>query len=318
MMATKHALIVEDASNWVKQHQLSLGELGFKTSAANNYAEALGLLRRDHFDVAVIDLCLTTDAEPENLDGVFLLDYLVEKNIPVIIVTGRGYRQLVDEIYRGFDVFEILDKLHFNPEKFKQYVVQATSAKPESASANEQKRAISREKIENLILTLMRSAPAQPRQLDSPLPTAPKAQHKRLRVFISHSNKDKPLVDKLANDLQAAGLDLWYDRDEIQVGDTILEKIGQGLANCDYMIIILSPDAVDSWMVRQELLIFLNEEMRRGHRLVLPVLYKDCQIPLLLDGRRYADFRENYDAGITELLNSLGIGKRTIERTATK
>src|SRR5574341_769880 len=132
-MSQRHALIVEDALNWVKQHQLALAELGFKTSVANDYAEAIGLLRRERFDMAVLDLCLTTHSEPENLNGVFLLQYLAEKSVPVIIVTGHGPRKLVDKIYQNFDVFEILDKLSFNPEKFKEYVLQATSLKPSAA-----------------------------------------------------------------------------------------------------------------------------------------------------------------------------------------
>jgi len=79
-MNEKQALIVEDALNWAKQHQLALDGLGFKTAVVNDYAEALGLLRRERFDVAIVDLCLTTHSEPENLNGVFLLQYLAEKN----------------------------------------------------------------------------------------------------------------------------------------------------------------------------------------------------------------------------------------------
>lgn len=305
-MSEKQALIVEDAPNWVKQHQLSLGELGFKTFIANDYAEAVGLLRRQRFDLAVIDLCLTTQAEPENLNGLFLLEYLVEKNIPVIVVTGRGFRKLVDEIYRGFDVFEVLDKLSFNPEKFKDYVLQATQRKLDEG--REKKKVPTREKIEQLILELMQDISSRPVK-PIPVPSANKKveETKRFRVFISHSSKDKAFAERLAHDLRAAGLDIWYDSYEIQVGDTILDRIDQGLSNCDYMIIILSPESVVSWMVRQELLMFLNEEMRRRHSVILPVLHQDCEIPLLLKGRRYADFRESYEAGFAELRKSLGI-----------
>lgn len=309
-MNEKHALIVEDALNWVKQHQLSLGELDFKTLVANDYAEALGLLRRERFELAVIDLCLTTHAEPENLNGVFLLEYLVEKNIPVIVVTGRSFRKLVDEIYRDFDVFEILDKLSFNPEKFKEYVLQATSLKPSVANDHEKKKFISRKKIEALIAELMQGADTQPEKLTPARRENNKTPDtKFIRVFISHSAKDKSLAGRLAQDLRATGLEVWYDSDEIHVGDTILEKIEQGFSSCDFMVIILSPDAVASWMVRQELMLFLNEERRRSHALVLPVLYKDCQIPALLESRHYADFRESYEAGLAELQRSLGIDK---------
>ena len=38
------------------------------------------------------------------------------------------------------------------------------------------------------------------------------------RVFISHSSKDKPAVEKLAEALRAAGIDAWLDKWEIWLG----------------------------------------------------------------------------------------------------
>ena len=35
---------------------------------------------------------------------------------------------------------------------------------------------------------------------------------------------------------------------------------------------------------------------------VLPVILEDCEIPVLLKDRRYADFREDYDQGLQSLL----------------
>jgi CheY-like chemotaxis protein len=311
-MNEKYALIVEDALNWAKQHELSLGELGFKTSVANDYAEALGLLRRLSFNVAVIDLCLITNAEPENLNGFFLLNYLYEKSIPVIVVTGHGPRKLVNRIYDDFDVFAVLDKLSFDPQKFKEYIQQATSQKPDVMDDSEKKKSVSREKIEAFIDEIMQVVRSQPGTFGFGLRGNKKVQSKRQQVLISHSAKDKNVAAKLADDLRVKGLEVWYDNDEINVGDTILEKIEQG-AKSDCMIIILSPDSLDSWIVKQELVIFLNEENRRGCSLVIPVLYKDCQIPPLLEGRRYADFRESYESGFAELQKILGTPKPITE-----
>jgi hypothetical protein len=310
-MSQKHALIVEDALNWVKQHQLALGELDFKAHVANDYAEALGLLRRERFDVAIIDLCLTTHAEPENLNGIFLLHYLAAKNIPVIIVTGHGPRKLVDRIYQDFDVFEILDKLSFKQEKFKDYVLQATSRKPLETGSTERKKPVSPKRIEAFIDEFIQGLSAPPEKRETPIhENRPSILSDKTpyKIFISHSAKDKSLADRLANDLRAAGMEVWYDSDEINVGDSILEKIEQG-AKSDFMVIILSPESVASWMVKQEMVMFLNEERRRGYSLILPVLYKDCDIPPLLEGRRYADFRVNYETGLAELQRSLGMGK---------
>jgi len=207
------------------------------------------------------------------------------------VVTGHGTRKLVNEIYEDFDVFEVLDKLSFDPEKFKDYVLQATSKAPAGTATNEdQKKSVPRDKIEAFIGGLMQ-------------------QRKSLKIFISHSSKDKEFASRLANDLRAAGVEVWYDEDEIKAGDQIFTKIEQGLLTCDFLIIILSPEAVHSKMVRQELSSFWHEEARRERNVILPALYKDCPMPPLLTDRRYADFRENYESGLMELKKSLGIDK---------
>lgn len=304
-MIEKQALIVEDAPNWAIQHQLSLNELGFKTFLANNYNEAIVLLQQKRLEVAIIDLCLTMSNEAINFDGVFLLGYLAARNIPTIIVTGYGSRLVINEIYKAFHGFEIFDKLSFNLEQFKKHILQATTFKPSDRVDTEKKVMTSREEIEVIVAEFLRE-----KGIDFPKGSATgyKPTKKPLHIFVSHSAKDKSLANRLASDLRTSGAEVWYDSDEIIVGDNILEKIEQG-AKCDFMIILLSPESAASWMVKQELIMFLNEERRRGHAVILPALYKDCTIPLLLEGRRYADFRENYDSGIAELKKSLGISE---------
>jgi len=49
------------------------------------------------------------------------------------------------------------------------------------------------------------------------------------KVFISHSSKDKAFAEHLAADLKNAGLEVWLDKWEIEVGDSIVKKINAGL-----------------------------------------------------------------------------------------
>jgi hypothetical protein len=44
----------------------------------------------------------------------------------------------------------------------------------------------------------------------------------------------------------------------------------------------------------------------REHRVVvLPVLYEPCEIPLFLEGRKYADFTLDYDNALRDLTESI-------------
>ncbi len=77
-------------------------------------------------------------------------------------------------------------------------------------------------------------------------------QHEHERVaFISHSTKDKPFVRKLAADLVASGVKVWVDEQRILVGDSIPEKIAQGLAESDFFLIIVSGNSVNSAWVKK-------------------------------------------------------------------
>jgi len=310
-MPDKTAIIVEDDQNWARLHRVSMNELGFSSSIARGYAEAVSLLRSETFDLAVIDLCLKRPDELVNLNGIFLLEYIVSKQTPVIIVTGLAFRELVDEIFKSFGVFAIIDKLSFNKKNFMDYVVNATECQLLQSDNSKRKRPLAHEKIEQLVLELLEKMPERPHQMRKSESTIsavkPTPPSQELRVFISHSSTDNEFAQRLAKDLRAAGFDIWFDGDQIHVGDTIIDMIAKGVAKCDYMIIILSPEAVESAWVRSELLMFLNEELERNKTVVLPVLFRKCERPTALRGRHFADFRESYEAGFAELQKGLGL-----------
>ena len=80
-----------------------------------------------------------------------------------------------------------------------------------------------------------------------------RVEHEHERVaFISHSTKDKPFVRKLAADLVAGGVKVWVDEQRILVGDSIPEKIAQGLAESDFFLIVVSTNSVNSAWVQRE------------------------------------------------------------------
>jgi hypothetical protein len=124
-------------------------------------------------------------------------------------------------------------------------------------------------------------------------------------VFLSHSSKDKDFVEKLANDLNKQGVRVWFDKWEIKVGDSIVEKINDGLSKNDYLAIILSPNSVNSNWVKKELNSSLMKQLSKKSVKVLPILYKDCEIPDIIIDLKYADFRFEYISGVKELIEVL-------------
>jgi hypothetical protein len=114
-----------------------------------------------------------------------------------------------------------------------------------------------------------------------------------VRVFLSHSSKDKPFVRKLAEHLERGSQILaWLDEREIPPGANIVEKIGLGLES-EFVLLILSPDSVDSAWVKEEWTDAFWEQTNNRRTKLAGVLYRDCRLPPLLRNKKYFDLRTN-------------------------
>src|SRR4051794_1456451 len=117
------------------------------------------------------------------------------------------------------------------------------------------------------------------------------------KFFLSHSSPDKPFVQKLANDLSDYGHSCWLDEWEIKVGDSITQKIEQGLGEADYVVLVLSKRSVASKWVEREWRAKYWEQVNSGTKQVLPCLLEHCDVPILLKDLKYANFVEDYSRG---------------------
>jgi len=130
----------------------------------------------------------------------------------------------------------------------------------------------------------------------------------RKSIFLCHNNADKLFARRLAKDLNMTGAKVWLDIMEINVGDSLIGKIEAGLGDTDYLGAVLSPDSVKSNWVRTELRAVLTEEIADGQTRVLPILYRDCTIPLFLRDKLYADFlNQSYRQGLRQILLAMGV-----------
>ncbi|MDC4205033.1 MAG: toll/interleukin-1 receptor domain-containing protein [Candidatus Manganitrophus sp.] len=126
-------------------------------------------------------------------------------------------------------------------------------------------------------------------------------------IFLSHTSFDKPFVEKLATDLKRIGVNVWFDKWQIRVGESITWKIEEGIRENEFLGIIFSPEALNSEWVKTELSSGWVKQIQNKRIVVLPILYRDCQIPLFIADRKYADFRKNYQSGFKELAGVLGV-----------
>lgn len=125
------------------------------------------------------------------------------------------------------------------------------------------------------------------------------------KVFISHSSKDKQFARWLSIDLANSGHRPWLDEWEIRAGDSIPTQIGIGIEECQFVLLLLSKKSVSSHWVEREWQAKYWNEVQDNKVMVIPVLIENCDIPTLLQTKKYADFRTDYTDGLRTLLTSL-------------
>ncbi|MGR9117264.1 MAG: toll/interleukin-1 receptor domain-containing protein [Gammaproteobacteria bacterium] len=114
-----------------------------------------------------------------------------------------------------------------------------------------------------------------------------------MKIFISYSSNDKEKVTRLVRELQANNLAVWFDEDIIFPGDDLLEKMRDGINQCRYYVLCLSPSFEEkppqSW-VKHEFRIAMLKENEQMLNCIIPVRIKaGGGIPKELGGRAYAD-----------------------------
>jgi hypothetical protein len=118
-------------------------------------------------------------------------------------------------------------------------------------------------------------------------------------VFISYAHEDRDFVDGLAARLEKAGVAVWYDRG-LRGGGDWPDELAAQLRVARTCVVVFSPDAVTSDWVKEE----IHYARIAVHIPVVPILLRDCEIPLGYTRLQYVDFRGGKD-GFPGLLTAL-------------
>jgi len=72
-------------------------------------------------------------------------------------------------------------------------------------------------------------------------------------AFLSYTHEDAATAKQIAEQLVASGIDVWWDRWCMNSGDSLRQKIEEGLDNCTHFIVLLSPNSIEKPWVKQEI-----------------------------------------------------------------
>ena len=118
--------------------------------------------------------------------------------------------------------------------------------------------------------------------------------------FSSYTRSDSDFVLNLAKDLRSAGADLWLDHVDITGGKRWDLEIERAVESCEDMIVVLSPQSVNSENVRDAVSYVLENQ-----KLIIPVLYRDCKISFRLRRVQYVDCTADCEEGFRRLLRAM-------------
>lgn len=128
---------------------------------------------------------------------------------------------------------------------------------------------------------------------------------KNKQVFLSHSSMDKEIVISVALDLNEKGITTWLDAFDILPGESIVSKINQGLSNCEFVLLFLSKNSVKSKWVEKEWESILWDEINSNKIKIIPIKLEDCEIPKILQTKKYIDLSTDYNYGIMQLIDAI-------------
>jgi len=136
-------------------------------------------------------------------------------------------------------------------------------------------------------------------------------------IFISYSRLDREVVDRLVEELERRGFDVWVDRKDIGGGSDWRAAISQAIRTCRAFLVVLSRNSADSKKVVQELSLADQHE-----RQIIPLMVETCEIPadmdLQLSTLQRIDFTQcSFDEAVNEIESALTKKKPAQPITAT-
>jgi hypothetical protein len=101
-------------------------------------------------------------------------------------------------------------------------------------------------------------------------------------AFISYAHEDEQFMISLVDQLQGQEHEIRYDQVVLNIGDSLIRKLSQEIADGDFLIAIISPDSVTSEWCQRELAMAATQGINEARVKVLPVTFRGAERPPIL------------------------------------
>lgn len=132
-------------------------------------------------------------------------------------------------------------------------------------------------------------------------------------IFVSYKSENIAWVNALKDSLEARGIKVWMDKEQIRPGDLFAESLEDGIEMSKTMGLVITPESLSSNWVREEYyraLSLVNEDKLH----LIPILLQQTSLPGFLKGRQYIDFSDSghYEQNVDRLIWPGITGKRIV------
>jgi len=122
------------------------------------------------------------------------------------------------------------------------------------------------------------------------------------KIFISYSHKDRNFVRYLQQDLVARLPEIQMSYDMlIPAGESWAEAVTAQIEQADIVLVVLSPDYLNSGWAIQELNVALESRLHANAR-IIPLLLRPCNPTGFLSMVTWVDFTEDYEEALARLI----------------
>ncbi len=131
-------------------------------------------------------------------------------------------------------------------------------------------------------------------------------QSPKRSVFISYSRKDMEFVRKLNDSLDSSEIEAWVDWEGIPPSSDWMDEISRAIEGADAFLFVISPDSLASKVCGDELELGIKYNKK-----LIPILHRDPKKGTVMHDKLsshnwvYAREQDNYDAGISKILESI-------------
>ncbi len=113
-------------------------------------------------------------------------------------------------------------------------------------------------------------------------------------AFLSYGPADGDWAIRLKTALEAHGLNIWVDREQIRPGNSIVADLEAGLEMCKSCVLVVSPDGIRSQWVSEEYHRAVTLAKQKDRPLqVIPVILGKAELPGFLSTRNWVEFLDD-------------------------